>query len=102
MQAYCMQISLHLRRRSGVVPQLTIRDVPEDVVDQLRKAAKRRGQSLNAAVKGILAAEAAEERRHEQAEATLARMDALRERLREEHGGDFEESWPLIREDRDR
>ncbi len=82
--------------------QLTVRDVPDDVMDVLRKAATRRGLSLNATVKAMLTEQAAEERRRELAEASVARIKALRERIREEHGGDFEESWPLIREDRDR
>jgi hypothetical protein len=39
---------------AAVAKQLTIRGVPDEVADRLDALAKERGQSLNAAVNGIL------------------------------------------------
>jgi plasmid stability protein len=82
--------------------QMTLRDIPEDVVDALREEAAERGQSMNAIVRSVLEAHVQEERRRREMEDAMRAADALRKRIEERHGGLLSESWPLIREDRER
>ena len=82
--------------------QLTIRDVPDEVVKELRAEAQEHGQSLNSVVRFALLEYVEGRRRRQRLAEGLAEMDALRERIRREHGGDLEDSVPLLREDRER
>ena len=82
--------------------QLTIREVPEDVVQVLREEAAEYGHSLNTVVRTALAEHADRRRRAKRIPDLLSEMAALRERIRQEAGGDLSDSTPLIREDRER
>lgn len=82
--------------------QLTVRDVPEDVIRVLRKRAKESGRSMNAVARAALEEYAEREAWQERLRDQLPKMDELRERIRPAHGGDLSDSTDLIREDRDR
>src|SRR5687768_935489 len=87
-------------KRGESMKQLTIRDVPEDVVQMLREEAAEHGHSLNTVVRTALAEHADRRRRAKRFQEALPRLDALREQIRREHGGDLSDSTELIREDR--
>lgn len=82
--------------------QLTVRDVPEDVIRALRKRAKESGRSMNAIARAALEEYAKREAWQERLREQLPKIDALREEIRQAHGGDLSDSTELIREDRDR
>src|SRR5688572_16047214 len=84
-----------------MMKQITVREVPEDVVQVLREEAAEYGYSLNTVVRTALAEHAERRRRTKRASDAVPRLDALRERIRREHGGDLSDSTELIREDRD-
>lgn len=75
--------------------QVLVRQLPDKVVDRLKKRAKEHGRSLQSEVKTILE-EAVPD--YEQA---WKRIDALRSKLKRS-GKTFSDSTSLIREDRDR
>ncbi len=82
--------------------QLTVRDVPDEIVRALREESLSEHRSMNAVVRAALTEHV--ERRHRRAnlEAYLPEMDRLRRRVADRLGGDLESSADLIREDRDR
>lgn len=82
--------------------QLTVRDVPEDVMDALRDAAEERGHSVNAVARAALADYVARLRWRQGLTARLPAMDALRERIAGRLGGPLEDGAPLLRADRER
>ena len=82
--------------------QLTVREVPEDVVRVLREEAAEYGHSLNTVVRTALVEHAERRRRAKRTPDLIADMAALRERIRQEAGGELEDSSSLIREDRER
>ncbi|MEX2373786.1 MAG: type II toxin-antitoxin system VapB family antitoxin [Dehalococcoidia bacterium] len=83
------------------MPQLTVRDVSEETVQELRAAAAERGLSMNAVVRDALCDYLEERRRKQRGDEVLARMDAIAESIRRKYGGDLSDSAPLIRADRD-
>ncbi|MCY4456190.1 MAG: ribbon-helix-helix protein, CopG family [Chloroflexi bacterium] len=82
--------------------QLTVRNVPEDVIETLREEAAEDGTSVNAVVRVALQEHVEKRRWQKRAQDVIPEMDALRARIEKRHGGLLDESWPLIREDRDR
>ena len=82
--------------------QLTVRDVPEEVVRELREEAAEYGQSLNAVLRSALAERADRRRRRRDMPDVLARMQALRQQIVERVGHELPDSTPLVREDRER
>ena len=84
------------------MPQLTVRNVPEEVVEALREEASEQGTSVNAVVRGALRAHVEQRQWRERVQEALPLMDELRARIEKRHGGLLEESWPILREFRDR
>lgn len=82
--------------------QLTIRGVPEPDLEALREEAAATGRSLNSIVCTAIAEHIERERRRRALAEAIPEIREFRERLRLEHGGDFSDSTPLIRADRDR
>lgn len=82
--------------------QLTIRGVADHDLEILREEAARRGQSLNAIICEALSEHVEREQRRRTLRATLPELRESLDRLRREHGGDFDDSTALIRADRDR
>ena len=82
--------------------QLTVRDVPADVVEALREEAASHGQSINAIVRDALSEHVRRRRQQRQLAEGLHAMQELRERIARSHGGDLDDSVPLLREDRER
>ena len=82
--------------------QLTVRDVPDEIVSVLKKEAAERGMSLNAVIRRALEEYAAQWWRREDRQQAAAEARELRERIRARLGHAMTpESWELIREDRD-
>lgn len=82
--------------------QLTVRNVPDDVMRALREEASETGRSLSVVARTALQ-EHVERRRAGQRLADRAQaMDALRARIAERTGGVLDDSVPLIRQDRER
>lgn len=84
------------------MPQLTIRNVPDDVIEALRADASDSGRSMSAVARDALREHAQRRQWRERAREAIPRMAARRAEIEERNGGPLEESWPLIREDRDR
>jgi plasmid stability protein len=82
--------------------QLTIRGVPEFDLAALREEAATTGRSLNSIVCAAIAEHVDRERRRQALAEAIPEIRAFREQLRLKHGGDFSDSTPLIRADRDR
>jgi plasmid stability protein len=80
---------------------MTLRNLPPEVVDTLRKRARAEGRSLNALLCEILTREARDEARRERMRAQRPRVEALREAIRRRHG-EGTPSEKLVREDRRR
>jgi len=74
--------------------QVLIRDVGEDVVERLRRRAKRSGRSLEAELRLVLSRAADED--YDSTRSAIERVRALFE------GRCFSDSTELVREDRDR
>ena len=83
-----------------MVTQLTIRDVPEEDVERLRREAAVKRVSLNSLLRDVITAEAALLRRRKVMKQTHE-MDRLRAKVAEESGGYLTDSTDLIREERD-
>ena len=84
------------------MPQLTVRNVPEEVVEALRQEASEHGTSVNAVVRDALRAHIEQRQWRGRVQEALPLMDELRARIEKRHGGLLEESWPILREFRDR
>ena len=84
------------------MPQLTVRNVPDDIVEELRQEASASGRSMNAVVRDALREHAEKRQWRERAQRALPRMVARHASIKERNGGPLADSWPLIREDRDR
>ena len=84
------------------MPQLTVRNVPEDVIEAIREEAAEGGTSMNAIVRLALQEHVEQRRWQKRVEDIIPEMDALRARIEKRHGGLLDESWPIIREFRDR
>ena len=83
--------------------QLTIRSVPEDVVQALRTEASQCRTSLNAVVCQALADHVARLRRLKDLQALLPQLDAVRHDILVSHAMEpTTDSTSLIREDRSR
>ena len=82
--------------------QITVRDVPQDVVRALREEAGEVGQSMNAVARSALQEHVEQRRERMRLARVLPAMDDLRARIAKRAGGEIEESVPLIRADRDR
>jgi plasmid stability protein len=80
---------------------MTLRNLPEAVVDRLRERAKAEGRSLNSLICEILAREATLLERRERMRAQRPRIVAIREDIRRRYGPGTP-SEKLIREDRRR
>ena len=81
-----------------------IRGLPEKAHQKIKRLAKQDNLSLNQAIVRLIVEaleelEKKREREDRRAEA-FRRIEELREKIRREHGT-FDESWKLIREDRD-
>ena len=81
--------------------QVTVRNVPEDVIATLKGEAEEDGVSLNAVLRTALVERAEQWRRIARMRRAVPRLDALRRRVAEEQGA-FADSTPFIREDRER
>jgi plasmid stability protein len=82
--------------------QLTVRDVPDGIVQALRAEAGEVGQSMNAVARSALQEHVEQRRARMRLERLLPAMDELRARIAARAGGELEESVPLIRADRER
>jgi plasmid stability protein len=89
-------------RRCRVVTQLTVRDVPDEIVHALREESRAEHRSINAVVRAALTEHVERRRRRANLEAYLPEMDRLRRRVADRLGGELESSADLIREDRER
>lgn len=76
--------------------EVRVRNLDDEVVRELREQARRKGVSLEAALRSLLADEAFRPRREMSAKAR-----ELRESIRETYG-ELDDSTPLIRAERDR
>lgn len=81
--------------------QLTVRNLPEETIEDLRREAKDKGRSLNAIVREAIEEHIEQRRRQERYAAALPRLDAISERIRR-RVGTLPDSTESIREDRDR
>lgn len=83
--------------------QLTVRDVPQAVVAELKEEAAARKASLNRVVRDALEAYVERRRHQRMLPGLIDAMDELRESIRARRGGVLvSDSTELIREDRDR
>lgn len=83
--------------------QLSVRDVPDDVVAALREEAEERRTSLNSVACEALADFAARRRRRKELESLLPAFDALRKAILARRDGEpTTETATLVREDRSR
>ena len=82
--------------------QLTVRNVPDDVMEALRDEAAQGGRSVNAVARSALREHIDHRQSRMRLAAHLPAMDALRARIEERAGGPLSSSAPLIREDRER
>ncbi len=82
--------------------QLTLRDIPEEVVQALREEAAERGQSMNAVARSALAEHVERRRWSQRLRERLPVMDALRNRIARRHGRELDDSAALVRADRER
>lgn len=80
-----------------VIVNLTIKNVPNDIYEQLKQAAFKHGRSLNAEVIRVLAAEVAEAERRQQMRDSRKEVERFVASLPR-----MSSSAPLIREDRER
>ena len=76
---------------------LSIKNVPEDIYQEVKQAAVEQGRSLNAQIVHILAAEAAEARRRRRMRESRKKLERFVASLAKMSG-----SERLIRKDRDR
>lgn len=83
------------------MPDLLVRNVPQDIYEFLKRSAKAHGRSLNAEVVAILSDEDGWTTRRLQIAATLPELDKARAELARKYPH-APESIELIREDRDR
>ena len=83
------------------MPNLTVRNIPADLYNRLRRSAKRRGRSLNAEILSLLTDEDAWARRRWELAAVIPELARGRERLARKYPG-LPDSVSSIREDRDR
>lgn len=77
--------------------QLTVRDIPEETVDELKAAARERGQSMNALVRSALDDYLQNRRRARTLRDVLPEIDRRREAIRKQHGV-LSDSTEIIRE----
>lgn len=77
------------------MPDLRIRNVDEVVIQELKDQARRRGTTLGAMVRGVLANEA-ERPRREVIASLLKHQDEMRQKY-----GVLSDSTPVIREERE-
>jgi plasmid stability protein len=89
-------------REERTMKQLTVRDLPDDVIEELRAEAQDAGMSLNAVVRRILSDGAERRRWRRQLRDGIPGMRALREEIAEYSVGTLSDSVDLIREDRAR
>ena len=82
------------------MPDLMVRNVPQDIYDFLKQSAKAHRRSLNAEVVAILSDEDSWMRRRLQIAATLPELEKARAELARKYPR-APESLELIREDRD-
>ena len=82
--------------------QLTVRNVPEDVIEAIREEAAEGDTSMNAVIRLALQKHVEQRQWQKRAQDIIPEMDALRARIEKRHGGLLDESWPIIREFRDR
>lgn len=84
-----------------MVTQLTIRDVPEEDVERLKREAAAKHVSLNRLLRDVITVEADKLRRRAAMTQTVQEVDTFRAKVAEEAGGYLTDSTELIREDRD-
>jgi len=89
-------------RTRCIVTDLTIRDVPDDVVEALRAEGGEAGISFTAFVRTVLRHSAERGGWRRKLRAGVSGMRALREEIAEHTGGGLSDSVDVIREDRDR
>jgi plasmid stability protein len=80
------------------MPQIVVRNIPEEVMDEFRKLAKRNGNSVESEIRQMIAASVdrdARMRRFRAASRRLLAESAKQDRV-------FGDSTDLIRDDRDR
>ena len=82
--------------------QLTVRNLPDDVVEALHEEAAESGRSVNAVARSALQEHTRRRHSRMRLEGGVRAMDALRARIKEYAGGTLSSSVPLIREDRER
>lgn len=82
--------------------QLTVRNVPPDVLEALREEATEAGRSVNGVARLALQEHVERRRSRMHLEDRVRAMDALRARIEEHAGGTLDDSVSLIRADRER
>ncbi len=80
---------------------MTVRNLPTEVAEGLRRRAQAEGRSVNALVCDLLARAVAEDERRERMAAQRPRAEALRRAIRRRHG-EGTPSERLVRRDRQR
>lgn len=81
--------------------QLTVRDIPDETVDELKRAAAERGQSMNSLARSLIDEYVEGQRRMRTLKALLPAIDRQREAIRRRRGI-LSDSTEIIREYRDR
>ncbi len=82
------------------MPNLTVRNIPKDVHEALRKSATKHHRSLNGEMLEILTYHAERERLRQEAKGTRPEFDRLRDEIARKYPN-APDSVELIREDRD-
>lgn len=89
-------------REGAGVAQLTVRDVPEDVLQVLRNEAAKRHTSMNAMVCIALEAYSEQMRRRDALRALVPELTALRQEILGRRGEPTSDSAEWVRADRER
>ena len=86
------------------MPSLTIRNIPEDVLERLRHAAAEERRSVNAQTVQWLERASRQWVSRKKNDALIERIDSLRERIRQTHGpgGDSARTLREMRQQRGR
>jgi plasmid stability protein len=82
------------------MPNLTVRNIPEEDYSELQQEARENRRSVNAEVLKAIAERAEARRRRRQADRAMRELDRLREEISKKYP-DAPESVELIREIRD-
>ena len=83
------------------MPNVMVRNIPEETYRQLQERAKQHNRSLNAELLVVLGNEAEHAQRRQRMRKAIRKLDRVREEVSKKFPVNYE-MWELIREDRDR